>query len=47
MGHALNDLFSAMAGLIVTLFMLFSACNGLKLSEYDVYWLKGFPLINS
>ena len=40
-----------MAGLIVEiLFMLFSVLmllNGLKMSEYEAYWLMGFALVNS
>jgi len=40
------SVFSIMAGLIVEiLFMLFSVCNGLKISEYEVYWLMDFPRI--
>ena len=35
-----------MAGLVVEmLFMLFSVCNWLKISEYKVYWLMDFPPI--
>jgi len=29
------------------LFRVIILCNGLKMSEYDVYWLINFPLINS
>ena len=42
-----------MAGLILEIFlMLFSINfltlrNGLKMSEYEAYWLMGFSLINS
>jgi len=39
--HALmigHSIFSVMAGLIVEIFfMLFSICNGLKMSEYKAY----------
>lgn len=41
-----HSVFSVMAGLIVEiLFMLFSVHNGLKMSEYEAYWLMGFPVI--
>ena len=48
-----HSVFSIMAGLILEIFfVLFSInfltlCNGLKMSEYEVYWLMGFSLINS
>ena len=39
-----------MAGLILqiffTLFPFITLHNGLKMSEYEVYWLTCFPLIN-
>ena len=44
-----HSVFSIMAGLIVE--MLFMLClfitlhNGLKMSDYEVYWLTDFPLI--
>jgi len=39
--------FSLMAELIVEiLFVLFFVYNGLKMSEYETYWLMGFPLIS-
>ena len=42
--------FSIMAKLIVEMFSccspFISLCNGLKISEYDVYWLTDFSLIN-
>jgi len=39
---------SVMARLIVQiLFMLFFIYNAVKMSEYKVYWLMDFPLINS
>jgi len=46
-----HSIFSVTAELIVEI-LTFSCCspfitlhNGLKISEYEVYWLKGFPLI--
>ena len=37
-----------MAGLIVEMFfVLFSIYNGLKMSEYEAYWLMSFALISS
>ena len=40
-----------MDGLIVEillmLFSVYNACNGLKMSEYEAYWLMDFPTINS
>ena len=43
-----HSVFSVIAWLIVEmLFMLFFVCNGLKVSEYEVYWLTDFPLIIS
>jgi len=39
---------SVYSGLIVEiLFVLFSIHNGLKISEYKVYWLTGFLVIYS
>ena len=49
--HALtieHSVFSIMAGLIVEMFfVLFSIYNGLKMSEYEAYWLMSFALISS
>jgi len=44
----MHSVFSVMAGLVVE--MLFSVYNitlrnGLKMSEYEVYWLTDFPLM--
>ena len=42
-------LFSVMAGLIVEMLYMLSLFmtlrNGLKMSEYEAYWLTHFPLI--
>ena len=29
------------------LFVYIALCNGLKISEYETYWLMNFPLINN
>ena len=46
LGRALtivHSVFSIMAGLFVEMFfMLFSVYNGLKMSEYEVYWQQIF-----
>ena len=46
-----HSIFSIMAGLIVEILsccsLFITLRNGLKMSEYEVYWLSGFLLINS
>ena len=43
----MHSVFSVMAGVVVEmLFMFITLCNGLKTSEYEVYWLTDFPPIN-
>ena len=41
--------FSVMTGLIVEAFsccsLFIMLCNGLKMSEYDAYWLAGFLIV--
>ena len=45
----MHSVFSVIAGFVLEmLFVLFSVYNtayGLKMSEYEVYWLTDFPLI--
>ena len=50
--HTLFMVFSIMAGLIIErCFSCYSPfimlCNGLKMSEYEAYWLTDFPLMIS
>ena len=44
-----HSIFSVMAGLIVEILSCYSLfttlLNGLKMSEYETYWLTDFPLI--
>ena len=46
-----HSVFSVMARLIVEILSCCSSFimlhNGLKMGEYEVYWLMGFPLIIS
>ena len=46
-----HSLFFVMAGLILVILsccsLFIMLCNGLKVSEYEAYWLMGFPLIYS
>jgi len=42
------SVFSVMARWIVEMlfFMLFFACNGQNIAEYEAYWLMGVSIIN-